>query len=657
MRSWRAILMAGALAQPAVAADIAALAADYGARPAARAVRLSPDGDKILYLAASGTQGTTLLTADIATGATKALLVASDAGLAPTRCEWKSQARIICSLLLISEINARTVYFARTLSIAADGSDKIVLGPKPSDKDVGIDQVRSHIIDYLPDDPDHVLMQIDVVDKIELGTNVTHKSGLSVQLVDVATNRMTMVERPNKQAISFASDDHGGVRYMATSDSDSAGFQRDNLNRWVRAKGSKDWQRLGATETLSDTQSEFHGFDESGDNFVVGRKLEGRLALYRVPTGPGGGSELIYASPQVDVDGLLRIGKYNRPVAASYTLDSDQYAFFDTALQRRAKALQGALPGKPPVYIADESWDGKRELIFAGGDSDPGSYYRFDTTTKQLNALLELRPQLSGRPAAVQTNVQYPAGDGTLIPAYLTLPPGSTNKGLPALLMPHGGPSARDARGFDWLAQFFAQAGYAVLQPNYRGSSGYGDAWYEQNGFKSWRTAIGDINDGARWLARQGIADPAKLAIFGWSYGGYAALQANVLDPTLYKAAVAVAPVTDLGLLKLNASHFTNYEMVLKFVGDGPHVSAGSPALHSDVIKVPVLIFHGDKDLNVDISQGRVMDAALGRAGKVHRLVVFPGLDHQLDDSAVRTRMLFESAEWLAAGIAGVAPK
>src|SRR3546814_16872493 len=116
--------------------------------------------------------------------------------------------------------------------------------------------------------------------------------------------------------------------------------------------------------------------------------------------------------------------------------------------------------------------------------------------------------------------------------------------------MPHGGPASRDQWGFDWLTQFFVNRGYAVLQPNYRGSTGYGDDWFNDNAWHSWKTAIGDVNDAGRWLVKQGIADPAKLAIVGWSHGGYAALQSNVLDPALFHAVVAVAPVTDLGLLR-----------------------------------------------------------------------------------------------------------
>jgi dipeptidyl aminopeptidase/acylaminoacyl peptidase len=249
--------------------------------------------------------------------------------------------------------------------------------------------------------------------------------------------------------------------------------------------------------------------------------------------------------------------------------------------------------------------------------------------------------------------VRFEAADGTAIPGYLTLPPGREEaKGLPSIVMPHGGPASRDVLGFDWLAQFFAQNGFAVLQPNFRGSSGYGADWYQSNGFQSWEVAIGDVNAGAHWLVGEGIADPAKLAIFGWSYGGYAALQANVLEPSLYKAVVAVAPVTDLELMKTLAQRYTTAVIVERFIGSGPHVVAGSPAQQAARIAAPVLMFHGDFDQNVDIKQSRAMASALKGAGKRHELVEYEGLAHNLDDDAARVEMLTRSLDWIRAEIA-----
>jgi dipeptidyl aminopeptidase/acylaminoacyl peptidase len=219
------------------------------------------------------------------------------------------------------------------------------------------------------------------------------------------------------------------------------------------------------------------------------------------------------------------------------------------------------------------------------------------------------------------------------------------------VVLPHGGPAARDEWGFDWLAQYFAHLGYAVLQPNFRGSAGYGEQWMQQNGFRSWRTSIGDITAGARWLAQEGIADAGRLAIVGWSYGGYAALQAGVVEPDLFEAIVAIAPVTDLQQLQDDERMFTHARNLAEAVGSGPHIAEGSPARHAGRIGAPVLLFHGDRDLNVLVGHSRRMHDALRDAGRQSELVVFEGLEHDLADSAARTRMLERIGAFLEANV------
>jgi dipeptidyl aminopeptidase/acylaminoacyl peptidase len=264
-----------------------------------------------------------------------------------------------------------------------------------------------------------------------------------------------------------------------------------------------------------------------------------------------------------------------------------------------------------------------------------------------MGELMPVRRTLAGRMLATVKPVSYSAADGTSVPAYLTLPAGKEGKGLPAVVLPHGGPSARDEWGFDWLAQFLAARGYAVIQPNYRGSAGFGDTWLMENGFKSWRTSIGDVSAAARFLVSQGIADPNKLAIIGWSYGGYAALQSAVTERSLYKAVVAIAPVTDLDLLKANYEGYTSHRVVSNFVGSGPHIQEGSPLRHAAAITAPVLLVHGDFDTNVGIDHSRRMDAALRSAGKSSELITFEGLDHQLEDNDARALMLTKIGQLL----------
>jgi dipeptidyl aminopeptidase/acylaminoacyl peptidase len=227
-----------------------------------------------------------------------------------------------------------------------------------------------------------------------------------------------------------------------------------------------------------------------------------------------------------------------------------------------------------------------------------------------------------------------------MIPAYLTLPPGKAAKGLPAVVLPHGGPSSRDEWGFDWLAQFLAARGYAVIQPNFRGSGGYGDEWLAGNGFTGWKTAIGDVTASARHLIAKGVADPEKIAIVGWSYGGYAALQSAAVEPDLYKAVVAIAPVTDLSALASESRGFTNSRLVKAYVGEGAHLVEGSPLRNAAAIKAPVLLVHGTLDANVSIDHSRRMLDALKAQGTSAELLTFKDLDHQLNGSDARIEML-----------------
>jgi dipeptidyl aminopeptidase/acylaminoacyl peptidase len=380
-------------------------------------------------------------------------------------------------------------------------------------------------------------------------------------------------------------------------------------------------------------------------------KINGRQALYRVALDGSMRKDLVFAHPEVDVDGLVRIGRSQRPVGASYATEHRRAVYFDDELKRLGQSLSKALPRLPLIRFIDSSVDERKLLIWAGSDTDPGRYYVYDKPTRNLSEIMLSRPQLEGLKLAPVKAVTYRAADGTTIPAYLTLPPGSSGNGLPAIVMPHGGPSARDEWGFDWLAQFYANRGFAVLQPNFRGSAGFGDEWYKRNGFQSWHTAVGDVVDSGRWLVSEGVADPSKLAIVGWSYGGYAALQSNVVEPNLFKAVVAIAPVTDLNLLKEQYRNWTSFALARDFIGSGPHIRDGSPAQNAGRIKAPVLMFHGDLDRNVEVSASKLMEQRLRHSRKQVELVVYPGLDHYLDDSQARSDVLRRSDQFLRSAL------
>jgi len=445
------------------------------------------------------------------------------------------------------------------------------------------------------------------------------------------------------------SDGRGIVRVIGLRSKLIGGEQDTGVIEFrYRQQGSRDWQKLCDYDSVGNAGFLPYAVD-SERNVVFGfKEKDGRRAVYTVTLDDSSKEELVFARPDVDVDELIRFGRRKRVVGASYATDVRQAVFFDAELQRLTASIAKALPGHVMTRIVDSSGDGDKLLIFAGSDSDPGVYYLFDRQSHHLDTFLVVRTELEGIKLASAKPVSYPAADGTMIPGYLTLPPGRENeKGLPAIVMPHGGPGARDEWGFDFLSQFYAARGYAVLQPNFRGSTGYGEAWLQQDGFRSWPVAIGDVLDAGHWLVSQGIADPRKVGIVGWSYGGYAALQSAVVEPGFFKAVVAIAAVTDLQALKEEHRNWSDFRMVSNYVGDGPQARAGSPAENAAKIKVPVLLFHGAMDRNVSIAQSKEMDDRLTAAGVRHELVTFNNLDHHLEDSAGREAMLRKSDQFL----------
>jgi dipeptidyl aminopeptidase/acylaminoacyl peptidase len=414
-----------------------------------------------------------------------------------------------------------------------------------------------------------------------------------------------------------------------------------------RLPGSREWRTLGEYNVNEGSGFDIYAVDRDLNVAYGFKKKDGRKALYSVALDASRHEDLIYARPDVDVDALIRIGRRQHVVGTSYALETRKTEFFAPDIRSLVASLSKALP-QSALQVTQASVDEQEMLVFAGSDRDPGVYYIFDRPAHRLETFLVARSQLEGATLATMKPVSYSASDGTSIPAYLTLPPGRENaRGLPAIVMPHGGPSSRDEWGFSWLSQFYAALGFAVLQPNFRGSSGYGDAWFQKNGFRSWPIAIGDVLDAGRWLVHEGIADPSKLAVVGWSYGGYAALQSAVVDSTVFKAVVAIAPVTDLPALKAERFHWSDYDLVSHFVGDGPQIHEGSPLEHADKIKVPVMLFHGDFDGNVSVEQSKRMAARLRSAGGRCELITWPDLDHQLEDSGARAQMLRKSDEFL----------
>jgi dipeptidyl aminopeptidase/acylaminoacyl peptidase len=526
------------------------------------------------------------------------------------------------------------------IALDINGKNVKQLGQRSSSNDWGIRQYDGSIIDWLPGDGNSVLMTRNYLP--EAGrtgdSNISRtKAGNGVVRLDVTTLKASNVEPPRRNVSQYMSDGQGQVRLIGMSELSGEVMLTGRTKYNYRTVGSREWRDL-----VDFQEDEFQplAIDATSDSLYALRKRDGRFNLVRIKLDGTLAETVVANNPKVDIDDVVRIGDGQRIIGYTYADDIRHTVYFDPEYKALSAALGKALPNLPSVTFINASNDGNKILLFAGGDNDAGRYFLFNKTTKSLGEILPARSGLAGRTLANVKPVSYPAADGTMVPAYLTLPPGKAAKGLPAVVLPHGGPSSRDEWGFDWLAQFLAARGYAVIQPNYRGSSGFGDQWLAENGFKGWRTSIGDVSSAARYLTKEGIADPAKLAILGWSYGGYAALQSAATEPSLYKAVVAIAPVTDLGKLKDDSAGFTSRRLVEKFVGSGAHVAEGSPLRRASAITAPVLLVHGDLDINVGFAQSQKMDAALRSAGKSSEFLSFTGLDHQLEDSEARALML-----------------
>ncbi|MEA3004081.1 MAG: hypothetical protein QOH81_2869 [Sphingomonadales bacterium] len=637
-----------ALAQaPAPAADAATL---FGAREDVSQISLSPGGTKVAFVAPGPGPASILYVSDIAGDATPRIALSGDGK--PNRirsCFWVSDNRLVCYLYMVFNSTGDVVAASRIVAVDADGRNLKLLSNGIRADDAYVSLGGGQVIDWLPEENGAILMGRNYVPEERQGTHLNdNREGFGVDRLDTASLSAKPVEAPRRDAIEYITDGRGKVRIMGTRQvSGASGYDRGLISYFYRTRDSNGWKPLGVLNQSSREGFNPYAVDSDLDVVYGFEKKDGRQALYSLAMDGSKGRTLIFARPDVDVDGLIRIGRRQRVVGATFITDKRQAVYFDKNLQALAASLSKALPGLPLIQFVDSSVDESKLLLWAGSDTDPGRYYLFDKASHQLHELMLARTNLEGARLAEQKPVTFKAADGTILPAYLTLPPGGSGRNLPAIVMPHGGPSARDEWGFDWLAQYFAARGYAVLQPEFRGSSGYGDNFFLQNGFQSWRTAIGDVNDAGRWLVAQGIADPGKLAIFGWSYGGYAALQANVLDPKLFRAAVAVAPVTDLATLAEERRRWSDYLVTQDFIGSGPHVREGSPAQNADRIAVPVLLFHGDLDLNVGVRESKLMDEKLRGAGRQSQLVLYPGLDHQLEDGTVRADMLRKTDAFL----------
>jgi len=367
----------------------------------------------------------------------------------------------------------------------------------------------------------------------------------------------------------------------------------------------------------------------------------------------------LYANEKYDVDESLHDPWTGRVIGLAFADDKMEYSYFDPAMEKLQRGLEAAFPG---LSVHAVSWDLAKDklIVVVDGPRQPTAYYYLNRTTHEATQLASTYPDLTEADLGDMKPWPYKARDWLDIPAYLTLPPGKAPKNLPVVIFPHGGPGARDMLGFDWMAQFFANRGYAVLQPNFRGSTGYGTK-FEESGYGQWGLkSQDDITDGVKKLIADGIADPKRICIVGASYGGYAALAGAAFTPDLYACAISFAGVSDIGKMlrsdaadagsdswavsEMNRSIGNRYE-------DSTRLDATSPAKHAANVKCPILLLHGAGDTTVRIEQSEEMRDALQSAGKQVQYIRFEGDSHYMLLADTRIRVLTEAEAFLKKNI------
>jgi dipeptidyl aminopeptidase/acylaminoacyl peptidase len=479
-------------------------------------------------------------------------------------------------------------------AVNADGGGQKDLTPFPG--------VRVGVVDDLRDDEDHLLVSL----------NKRDARVFDVFRLNTRNGEMELVAENPGSVTSWITDHEGKVR---------AATQTDGVNSELLYRATEDepFRKVLTTDFRESVDPAFFTFDNK-ELYATSNLGRDKAAIVRLDPETGKELEVLFEHPEVDAGGLLASEKRKVLTAATYTKDKTEYHFFDDWRRGLQEKLEKQLPGSE-VALVSMSRDEDKFIVRSMSDRSRGAFWFYDDKSGDLRKLADVTPWLVEENLAPMKPVRITARDGLELPAYLTLPPGKEAKDLPAVLLVHGGPWARDAWGFDSEAQFLANRGYAVLQVNFRGSTGYGRAFWEKS-FKQWgKTMQDDLTDSAKWLVDQGIADPKRIAIYGASYGGYAALAGLAFTPDVYAAGISfVGPSNIFTLLATVPPYWEpmrkmQYEMIGDPETEKDLLTAASPLFSADKIQSPLLIAQGANDPRVKQAESDQIVEALKKRG------------------------------------------
>ncbi len=562
---------------------------DFFRNPEKSGYQISPDGQYFSYRAPWKNRMNIFVQK---VGDTTAVQVTTDTVRDVSGYFWKGDR-----LLYSRDINGDENYIV--FSASRDGKEVKALTPEKN--------VVAGIMDDL-----HNLPGMET--KVLIQMNQRNPQVFDPYLCDIVSGELKPLYDNSKDNFEGWVTDHTGtIRFATKTDgTDNVYYYRasdkEPFTEYMRTGFKDSWSPLLFT------------FDNK--NLIVSHNLNGRDKTAIVEWDLAGKKEtkLLFENADYDVSGVDWSRK--RQVLTMFTWEGEKAE--KSIIDERTKKLYTFLEGKFPGYevaVASENDDETKRTIWVGSDRVTGRFYYHEDGKDELQLLCDRTPWLKEEQLAEMKPISYTSRDGMTIHGYLTLPVGREAKGLPVVVNPHGGPWARDGWGFNQEVQFLANRGYAVLQMNFRGSTGYGRKHWEAS-FKQWgKTMQDDVTDGVEWLVKQGIADPKRVAIYGGSYGGYATLAGITFTPDLYACAVDYVGVSDLFTFQRTIPPYwapfkaMMYEMVGDPVKDSLLLDAASPARHADRIKAPLFVAQGANDPRVKKSESDQMVAALKARG------------------------------------------
>jgi dipeptidyl aminopeptidase/acylaminoacyl peptidase len=650
-----AALIASAWVSCACAAPTAA---QFGALPAISHVHLSPDGQ--YFSAIEPVDGRpTVVVFKIGDPNTKPIIFA-DPGSFAVDSRWVNNDRLICFVYgNVHDLGESDLsrYHRRTRSIAVSisGKDPVVLLKKNSQVFYA-NRSTGDVVDL-----DTTNRDLVYIEAYQWGSLTSYTDTKLQQ--DSANNNLFSVNVENGDVSRVADGNEFTQQWFM----DGAGHVLARIDQ------GKDLQyslyiydhgvpRLAKTmEGAHGEDSGFMGVTADNASLVAEYYRDGdKNGVHAFPLAGSAFGATLFSNPTYDAGDLIYDDWTGRAIGVQFQDDKTESVYFDPARQKLQQKLEAALPGQT-VTIVSVDQKGVNVLVASEDSQHPETFWLFSTATHQLNALATAYPQLQPADLGEMKPYPYTARDGLDIHAYLTLPPGKAPHDLPVVVFPHGGPASRDALGFDWWAQSMASQGYAVLQPNFRGSSGYGYR-FERAGDGEWgRKMQDDVSDGVKKLIADGIADPKRVCIVGASYGGYSALAGVTFTPELYACGVSYAGISSVTNLLGNtametgeqSSSVATWRQRLGAAADSPKALQDiSPASHPEKVQVPVLLLHSSRDNTVPLSQSDLENTALANAGKKSQFITIDGDDHYLNLATTRERVLDEINKFLAANIA-----